>query len=215
MRVLLIEDNSALSRLIDIHLRRFHIVDKTSSFRKAWFFLDTKSYDLLIVDLDSTKDGGLAFCSYLKEKHFCFPVLFLTTFLTIRQRVSCLEHGTNYLLKPFNILELIAKVKNLLRKSYKNKIKQLAEIDVKIDQTAHKVYVGEKEVVLNRKEYALLELFLSHSKQVFSRAMLAEKIWQEDKILIGNTIETTLSRLRKKIGKNFIRTIKGVGYAIR
>lgn len=212
MRILLIEDNTALSRLIDVHLSRFHIVDKTTCFKKAEFFLNTKNYDLLIVDLDSINGGDHVFCNFLKEKHIYVSVLFLTAFLTIEQKINCLECDVNYLIKPFNILELVAKAKNLLRKNYKNKIKKLMKVDVELDRASHKVYIGAKEVALNRKEYALLELFLSHSKQVFSRAMLAEKVWREDRILIGNTIETTLSRLRKKIGKNFIKTIKGVGY---
>lgn len=212
MRILLIEDNSALSRLIDVHLSRFHVVDKTSSLKKAEFFLDTKNHDLLIVDLDSTDDDGHTFCNYLKSKHIFLPVLFLTAFLTIEQKINCLQHGADYLIKPFNISELVAKVKNLLRTSRSNKTKKLRQINLELDQISHKVCLGEKEVVLNRKEYALLELFLANSKQVLSKAVLAEKIWREDKVLVGNTIETTLSRLRKKIGKNLIKTIKGVGY---
>lgn len=215
MRILLIEDNFALSRLINIHLSRFHIVDKVSCFKKAEFFLNTKNYDLLIVDLDSTNDNGHALCNYLREKHICLPVLFLTAFLTIEQKINCLERGVDYLIKPFNILELLARVKSLLRKVYKNKAKKLINIDLELDRISHRVYLGEKEIILNRKEYALLELFLSHSKQILSKAMLAEKIWQEDTVLVGNTIETTLAHLRKKIGKNFIKTIKGVGYTIR
>lgn len=215
MRILLIEENLDLANLIDTCLGKFYVLDEVSGFKKARYFLDTKNYDLLIADINSPDEKDLKLCHYLKEYHIFLPVLFLTAELTIQQKVSCLQRGADYLIKPFSISELSAKAKNLLRKGYKNRTKKLAKINLEIDQIFHKVYVGEKEVSLNRKEYALLELFLYHPKQVMSKAMLAERIWQGDQVLTGNAIETTISHLRKKIGKDFIKTIKGVGYSIK
>lgn len=215
MRILLIEDNSALADLIITHLIGFYVLDQVDSFQKARYLLDTRTYDLLIVDLDSTDDNGYVLCHYLRDKHVGLPVLILTAVLSVEQKLNCLKRGADYLMKPFNILELVTKAKSLLRKDFENGDKKLAKIDLELDQLSHKAYIGGKEVALNRKEFSLLELFLCHPKQVLSKAMLSEKIWRGDRVLMGNAIETTISHLRKKIGKDFIKTIKGVGYTIR
>jgi DNA-binding response OmpR family regulator len=83
---------------------------------------------------------------------------------------------------------------------------------VELDQAVRQAYLKGQAVHLNRKEYALLELFLRYPKRIFSKANLAAKIWKQDCILMGNTIAATLTNLRKKIGRDFIKTIKGVGY---
>lgn len=215
MRILIIEDNFALADLINTCLSKFYVIDKVNNVHKAQYFLDIKTYDFLIVDLDSTNDSGYSLCHYLKDRHIYMPVLLLTTVLTVEQKINCLKHGNDYLIKPFSILELTAKVKNLLRKIRKNKLKKIVNTNFEIDQISHKVYFGKREVALNRKEFLLLELFTCYPKQVFSKAMLAEKVWLEEKVLMGNAIETTIFHLRQKIGKNFIKTIKGVGYVIR
>jgi len=211
VRILLIEDNSALADLIKIHLIKFYVIDQANNFKKACYFFDIKNYDLLIADLDSTIDNGHALCHYLRDKYISLPVLLLTTTSTVKQRINCLQRGADYLIKPFHILELVAKAKILLKKSYK-KLQKLKNIDLELNLASRQAYVSGKEIKLNRKEFSLLEVFLCHSKQVMSKAILAEKIWQEDKVLMGNTIETTIANLRKKIGKSFIKTIKGVGY---
>lgn len=209
MRILLIEDNSALAKLINNHLSKLHIVDQADNAQTARFFLDTKNYDLLITNADFVDDEN-----YQLDHYSHLSTLLLTTELTIEQKIICLQRGMDYLIKPFHILELMSKVKFLFQKTHQN-WKKFTNINLTLDQFTRQVFVNDKEIQLNRKEYALLELFLSNSKQIFSKATLAEKIWQEDQVLMGNTIATTISHLRKKIGKNFIKTIKGVGYTIR
>ena len=214
MRILLIENNFALARLINTHLSRLYIVDKATDANNARFLLDTKNYDLVITDTDFISDENYQFCHYLKTHHPYFSTLFLTSELAIEQKIAYLQRGMDYLIKPFHILELVAKVRFLFQQSHKD-LKKLRNINLELNQFTHQVFVSGKEVQLNRKEYTLLELFLSHSKQILSKATLAEKIWQEDRVLMGNTIAATLAHLRKKIGKSFIKTIKGVGYTIR
>lgn len=209
MRILLIEDNSALAKLINNHLSQLHAVDQANNAQTARFFLDTKNYDLLIANTDFINDEN-----YQPDHYSHLSILLLTTELTIEQKIICLQRGMDYLIKPFHILELMTKVKFLFQKTHQN-WKKLANINLVLDQFTRQVFINDKEVQLNRKEYALLELFLSNSKQIFSKATLAEKIWQEDRVLMGNTIATTIAHLRKKIGKNFVKTIKGVGYTIR
>ena len=116
--------------------------------------------------------------------------------------------------KPFHLLELLAKIKWHLQKNNAKKHKLISS-NLELDQFSHQAFLDGQSISLNRKEYALLEVFLSHEQQVLSKAMLAEQIWQEEEVLMSNTIASTIAHLRKKIGKNFIKTIKGVGYTIR
>ncbi len=214
MRILLIEDNCALNQLILKHLNKIYVVDQVSDVDKASIFLETKSYDLLIVDANTVGVKSEQFCHYLKKRHHSLIILLLTAELTVAQKVNCLQNGSDYLMKPFHALELINKTKSLLHKKYR-KWQRMLSLDFELNQITHQAYTHGHEISLNRKEYALLELFLYHPQQILSKATLAEKIWHGDQVLRGNTIATTMTHLRKKIGKNLIKTVKGVGYAIR
>lgn len=214
MRILLTEDNSALANLIKTHLSKFHVVDTALTLEKAYFFADTKTYDLLILDLVLPDGSGLEFCEYLKESKISLPILFLTAELDSAKKISCLQSGNEYLIKPFNILELEARVDILLRNNSLRESKCLENNSLELNQSAHQVKLNGKNIELNRKEFSLLELFLKYPTQVLSKAVMAEKIWQEEDVLLGNTIGTTIANLRRKLGKNKIKTIKGVGYSL-
>lgn len=214
MRILLVEDNYALNQLILTHLSKTYVVDQIDDVDKARFFLETKSYDLLIVDADTVNIHSEQFCHYLKKDHPYLLNLLLTPELTIKQKVHCLQGSSDYLMKPFHVLELISKIKNLLHKKYR-KQKKMANAHFELNQLTHQAYMYGQEISLNRKEYALLEMFLYHPQQILSKAILAEKIWHNDQVLRGNAIAVTMTHLRKKIGKNFIKNVKGVGYIAR
>lgn len=215
MRILLTEDNHALADLVKVHLGNFHIIDVAYNLQKSRYFLDTKDYDLLILDLALPDGNGQEICEFLKENKTSLPILFLTAELDSDKKVSCLQSGDDYLAKPFNVLELETRVKILLRKNAKNEAKKLKNDDLELNQFTHQVCFKGREIKLNRKEFLLLELFLKYNKQVLSKAILAERVWQTDDVLFGNTIEMTIANLRRKLGKNIIRTIKGVGYAMK
>lgn len=212
MRILLVEDNFALASLIKTQLSKFHVFDLAGSLEEARYLIDTKDYDLLLSDLSLPDGNGYELCDYLRANGIKLPILFLTAELEIKDKISCLQNGEDYLLKPFNMLELEAKISNLLEKNSKQPKPKLKSANLKLDSFAHQVYLDNKEIKLNRKEFLLLELFLKRRQQVLSKATLAEKIWQEDDVLFGNSIEMTISNLRKKLGKNAIKTVKGVGY---
>jgi len=214
VRILLTEDNHALADLVKAHLGNFHVIDVAHNLQKTRYFLDTKDYDLLILDLVLPDGNGQEICNYLKENEISLPILFLTAELDFDKKVSCLQSGDDYLAKPFNVLELETRVKILLRKNSKGESKKLKNNDLELNQFTHQVRLKGQEIKLNRKEFLLLELFLKYNKQVLSKAILAEKVWQADDALFGNTIEMTIANLRRKLGKNIIKTIKGVGYAI-
>lgn len=106
MRILLVEDNFILSNLIKHKLSAFHVVDASYSLRKARYFLDTRTYDFLILDLVLPDGNGYELRRYLKENKIVLPILFLTANLNFKQKIHCLSQGDDYLVKPFNILEL-------------------------------------------------------------------------------------------------------------
>jgi len=214
VRILLVENNLSLATLIKTHLSKFHVFDLAKNLEQAHYFLDIKNYDLLLTDLSLPDGKSYELCDYLKENRITLPILFLTAELDIKNKVSCLQNGEDYLLKPFNMLELEAKISNLLEKNSKQPVRKLKNANLKLDHFTHQVHMDDKEIKLNRKEFLLLELFLKHRQQVLSKATLAEKIWQEEEVLFGNSIEMTISHLRKKLGKDMIKTIKGVGYTL-
>lgn len=215
MRILLVEDNLALSQLLSLKLSKNYVFDQAFDLKKAYYFLDTTNYDLLIIDLILPDGSGLDLCDYLKQNKISLPILFLTSESDMKQKITCLEIGqTDYLIKPFNLEELFIRIKMLLYKQSNNFEGMLRCGDIKLNPTTHQVFYGDVEVKLNKKEFLLLELLLQHNHQVLSKATLAEKIWQDDEIIFGNSIETTISSLRRKIRKDLIKTIKGVGYSI-
>ncbi|HPS40690.1 MAG TPA: response regulator transcription factor [Candidatus Woesebacteria bacterium] len=214
MRILLVEDNLALSDLIKHKLCKFHIIDASYDLQMAHYFLDTKSYDLLILDLILPDGSGCELCDYLKENKIALPILFLTASVDVKQKISCLRQGDDYLVKPFNIQELEVRVKILLSKISSQEAKHLKNTNFELNQLTHQAYFNGKEMKLNRKEFLLLELFLKNGHRVLSKTTLAEKIWQKDDVVFGNTIETTIANLRRKSNKNLIKTVKGVGYVI-
>lgn len=214
MRILLVEDNSALANLIKTHLSKSHVVDIALTLEKAHYLIDIKTYDLLILDLVLPDGNGLDLCESLKENKISLPILFLTAELDFAKKVSCLQSGDDYLAKPFNILELETRANILLRKNFTKEKDSLHNGGLELDNLVHQVKLNGQEIKLNRKEFSLLELFLKHPSQILSKAVLAEKIWQEEDVLLGNTIGTTIANLRRKLGRKMIKTIKGVGYSL-
>jgi DNA-binding response OmpR family regulator len=214
VRILLVEDNSSLAKLIMVNLQKFYAIDLASTLLRARFCLDTKDYQAIILDLDLIGQDYAKFCHDLKQTKNNLVILLLSTQFNLSEKISCLKKGADYLIKPFNLLELMAKLRWHLYKMAINQPK-LSTLNLELDQLNHQVYLDDRSIYLNRKEYALLEVFLTHQNQVLSKAALAEQVWQEEQVLMSNTIASTIAHLRKKIGKNVIKTIKGVGYAIR
>ena len=219
MRILLLEDNLFLSELIQTHLSKSYVVDLAHNLQEARYKIDTKSYDLLIFDVVLPDGNSQELLGSFKENKSLWPILFLSADLDSLKKINCLQNGDDYLAKPFSILELESRIKILLKQNQENKliskIENVKHKDFELDTQSHSVRLNSKEIKLNRKEFLLLELLLKNYKQVLSRAILAEKIWQSDEVLFGNSIETTITNLRRKIGKKLIETVKGVGYVIR
>lgn len=215
MRILLVEDNLPLAKLLTAKLSQTYVLDHVHNLEDGRYFLDTHDYDLLILDLILPDGNGLELADYLLASQIVLPILFLTAETDFEQKNTCLSlERVDFLHKPFSLVELQSRIRLLLGKS-KTLINPLLSFgELKLNCQTHQVYLAKQEIKLNRKEFLLLELLLANPQQILSKTSLVEKVWQSEAAVFGNSLETTIANLRRKIGKNLIRTVKGVGYGL-
>jgi DNA-binding response OmpR family regulator len=177
-------------------------------------------YDLLVLDVMLPSLNGFEVCRQLREQQRMLPVLFLTALNTVEDRVHGLNlGGDDYLSKPFAFREFEARVRALLRREGAEKSAQLHFLDITLDTRSHEVMRGERLLTLSSKEYALLELFMRHPRQVLSRTMISEHIWNLDAEHFSNIIDVYIRYLRNKLclagEPDVIQTVRGAGYQLK
>ena len=221
MRILLVEDNPRVASFIRRGLREEHYtVDLAHDGEEALFLAQTGEYDLIILDLLLPKRSGLEVLKTLRAERNTLPVLILTAKDEPKDKVNGLDSGADdYLTKPFEFEELLARVRALLRRRGDMTPTVLKVLDLQMDTLRHQVIRGESEVHLTNREYALLQFFLSHPNQIVTRSMLAEHVWEHDFDTFSNVIDVHVARLRRKIDGDFspklLETIRGSGYILR
>ena len=175
--------------------------------------------ELVLVDVGLPDRDGVSVTRELREKGFRSPILMLTARGTVSDKVSGLEAGADdYLPKPFDLTELTARVKALLRRASIAADHTLRAGDVMIDPLTRRVERGGRSIELTQKEYALLEFLVRNAGQPVSRAVIAEHVWKHDANPSTNVVDVYINYLRKKLGDDksrpLIRTVRGVGYMI-
>ena len=224
MKILLIEDDKSVASFIIKGLsENNHVVDHQDDGKDGLFMATTESYDMMIIDRMLPSVDGLTIIRTLRASKINTPVLILSAMADVEQRVEGLQNGADdYLVKPFSFSELLARVEVLGRRSISNdnQITQLQVSDLKIDLLTHKVTRSEQIIELLATEYRLLEYLMRHASQVVSRTMLLEHVWDYHFDPQTNVIDVHMSRLRKKIDKQFdshplIHTIRGAGYVLK
>jgi DNA-binding response OmpR family regulator len=175
--------------------------------------------DLVLVDVGLPDRDGVSVARELRERGFRSPILMLTARGTVSDKVSGLEAGADdYLPKPFDLSELIARVKALLRRASIAADHTLRAGDVTIDPLTRRVERGGRGIELTQKEYALLEFLVRHAGQPVSRSLIAEQVWKYEVDPSTNVVDVYINYLRKKLGDDktqpLIRTVRGVGYMI-
>jgi heavy metal response regulator len=222
MRALVIEDERKLAFYIKKGLEEHHFaVDVAYNGEEGVGYADENEYDVVVLDLLLPKKDGMAVLRELREKGDPVPVLILTARDTVADKVAGLDAGADdYLTKPFSFLELLARVRALLRRGTVEPQVKLQVGDLVIDLTAHRASRAGKSLQLTNKEFALLEFFMRNSGRVLTRTAIAEHVWDyrfED--TLSNVIDVFVNRLRNKIDRDFtqklIHTVKGVGYVMR
>ena len=221
MRILLVEDNRQLSQSLQLSLiSEGYAVDVAFDGEEGEILADSTPYDMIILDVLLPGKDGFNLCRSLRQRKISTPILMLTARDTIADRVRGLDLGADdYLVKPFALHELFARLRALLRRTSHEKGGEISVGDLVIDPAMHTVRRGEEPIKLNAKEFALLEYFMRHPQQVLTREMIESHIWNYDFISSSNVVDVYIRRLRRKIDEPFSRkmleTIYGVGYRLK
>ena len=221
MRVLVVEDDPRLGPSLKKWLEANHYaVDLVTHGEDAVLLALSTAYDLLVLDVLLPRLSGFDVCKHLRERGRSMPILLLTALGEVDHRVKGLDLGADdYLVKPFAMSELEARVRALLRRGSPIKTPVLQFMDITLDTRTHEVRRRERLISLGNKEYSLLEFFMRHPHQVLSRAMIAEHVWDGDTDHLSNVIDVYINYLRNKVDRDFepklIHTVRGAGYVMK
>jgi DNA-binding response OmpR family regulator len=220
MRILLVEDSERLRSQLEIALHRAgYAVDASSDGADGLWRAESGSYDVIVLDLMLPKMDGLAVLARLRAAHSHSRVLILTAKDSIADRVKGLQAGADdYLVKPFALEELLARVQSLCRRGYGTPSVMLKLGDISIDVTRKLVRRGTEPIELTKREYMLLEYLALRRGEFVSRSEIEDHIYDEGSEPLSNAVDTAVSRLRKKLDvegrPSWIRTQRGLGYRV-
>jgi two-component system response regulator MprA len=224
-RILVVDDEpavqSALSRALTLeHYKVSHAMDGQQALER----LGADPYEAVILDIAMPRVDGLEVCRRLREGGDRTPVLMLTARENVDDRVAGLDAGADdYLVKPFALRELLARVRALLRRSGEDdsdeQERELQFEDLRLDRFAHEAWRGERVLALTRTEFLLLEMFLRHPRQVLTRSAIFEDVWGYDFGATSNSLGVYMGYLRRKTEAGgeprLLHTVRGVGYVLR
>jgi heavy metal response regulator len=221
MRILLVEDEKNMASFIRRGLEEErYVVDVAPNGEAGLFLAETNAYDLIILDIMLPDTNGFSVCKDLRAKKIDTFILMLTARDDVRDRILGLEIGADdYLSKPFDFDELLARIAALLRRKRLDKSPIIKIADLELNQLTHKIVRGMKEITLTSKEYSLLEYLMINPNQVLTRTQISEHVWNEDFDSFTNVIDVFINRLRNKIDKGFekklIHSLRGTGYMLK
>jgi DNA-binding response OmpR family regulator len=219
MRVLIAEDNERVSSLLVRGLsEEGYVVDACSDGEDAIYRATVGQYDLIVLDVGLPLKDGISACQEMRRQGVTSSILMLTARDTLRDKISGLDAGADdYLTKPFEFDELLARLRSLLRRGGSSALLTFA--DLTVDPSKHRVERNGIQIELSAKEYTLLEFFMRHQEEMLSRTRIAEAVWEGETGLDSNVVDVYVSYLRAKIDKPFavalIQTVRGMGYVLR
>ena len=220
MRVLVVEDDPRLAALIARGLREeSYAVDTCDNGKSAIMQAAVNSYDAVVLDVMLPGIDGLTVVSALRERHIHTPVLMLTARDTVPDRIAGLDAGADdYLVKPFDFGELLARLRALLRRPEAVQPMRVTIADLDIDLQSHTVFRAGAPIVLTAKEFALLELLARNAGRVVSRADIVAHVWDDNHDPFTNAVEVYMNRLRGKVDREpfapLLHTRRGAGYML-
>ena len=216
MRLLLVEDDHMIGEaVLDILRAESYAVDWVKDGGQADTALLTQNYNLVLLDLGLPGKDGLAVLQALRARKQRIPVLIATARDAIEQRIAGLDAGADdYLLKPYDLGELLARVRALLRRAAGRAEPLYEHMGVTINPVTREVTVAGQVVILSSREWAVLEPLLARPGAVLSRVQLEEKIFGWNDGIASNAVEVYVHGLRKKLGTNLIQNVRGVGYMV-
>ncbi len=214
MRLLLIEDDTMIGRAVREGLRQAGFaVDWVTDGRAAELSLSNDVYDLAVLDLGLPRGDGMTLLKRLRAGGSALPVLIASARDTVRDRIAGLEAGADdYVLKPFDLDELVARVRALLRRHAGSGNPMLQQGELVLDPVSRRVTKAGEPVELSAREFAVLEALMRKPGAVLSRERLEEAVYGWGQEVASNAIEVHLHNLRRKLGSAAIRNVRGVGY---
>ncbi len=220
MRLLVVEDERDLAQvLVEALEEESYAVDLALTGEQADELFEVNDYDLVVLDWSIPPPTGIELLATWRAAGHQLPVLMLTGRREIEDRVGGLDSGADdYLTKPFSLVELLARVRSLMRRRDKSLV-CLQAADLTLDRAAHTAHLGGVLLDLAPKEFGCLEYLLTHHDEVVSRTTLAEHVWDDSFDAMSNVIDVIIYRLRKKIDsgteRRLLHTVKGVGYLLK
>lgn len=217
VRVLLVEDDTMIGRATQQALQdAAHAVDWVSDGEAGLVALRLQHYDLLLLDLGLPGTDGVTVLQALRRQDPRLPVLVVTARDQIDERVTCLDLGADdYLTKPFDVKELLARMRAIARRRDGSGTPLLSAGLLSLDPASHMVTYGETSCRLSAREFALLEALMRRPGAILSRSELEERIYGSEQEVDSNTVEVLIHGLRRKLGAQAIRTVRGVGYMVQ
>jgi len=222
LHILIVEDEKKLAALLRrVLVEERHSVDVAHDGDSGFDLAASDTYDLVILDVMLPGMDGVEIVKQVRDVNVSTPVLMLTARGAIEDRVLGLRSGADdYLVKPFAMVELLARVEALLRRrSHGLEVsEQLAVGDLTMDLTRHEVRRGTHEIELTAKEFALLEYLMRNAGRVLSRSQITDHVWRYDLDALSNVVDTYIHYLRDKVDRGFgqplIKTVRGIGYKV-
>ena len=217
MRVLVVEDETRMAGLLKRALQEEgHAVDVAADGREGLWLASENAYGAIVLDVMLPGLDGFQVCRRLRESGSWVPVLMLTARDAVGDRVRGLDAGADdYLVKPFSLLELAARLRALARRDDRSRPVILAEGDLRLDPAAKRAWRAGTELQLSPKEFALLEFFLRQPGRVLTRSQIIEAVWDFAYVGGSNVVDQYVNYLRRKIGWHEIETVRGMGYRLR
>lgn len=218
MKILLIEDEKKLSEAITYILKKNkYIVDAVFDGIDGLDYALSEIYDLIILDIMLPKLNGIDVLKNIRKEKIDVPILLLTAKSTLEDKVLGLDTGADdYLTKPFEIEELLARIRAMLRRKGEILEDIIEFSDIKLNNSNYTLYCGKNHILLPLKEYNIMKIFINNPKNIITKEFLIEKVWGFDKDTDYNNVEVYISFLRKKLinigSKVEIKTSRGIGY---
>ena len=216
MRLLLVEDDTMIGEsVLDLLRAEHYAVDWVKDGEMADTALRSQTYDLVLLDLGLPRRDGLSVLRAMRARKERIPVLIATARDSVRQRIEGLDAGADdYVLKPYDLDELLARIRALVRRAAGRAEPVYEHKGVTINPASREVTVGDQPVVLSAREWAVLEPLIARPGLVLSRAQLEEKLYGWKDEISSNAVEVYIHGLRKKLGAELIQNVRGVGYMV-
>ena len=218
MRILLVEDDAMISESICASLKdASYAVDSVDNGQIVETAVRSQNYDIVLLDLGLPGKDGLMVLNILRQSHPHLPVIILTARDDIDSRLSGLDGGADdYMIKPFDMSELLARMRVALRQRSNQATSQLHNGPIVLDLSNYQVSIDgiDQSILLSNKEFSILQALILHPGQIYSRSELEDKVYGWGEEVESNAIDFLIHALRKKIGKEHIKNIRGVGWMV-